>query len=135
LFEEVGKLDHLLMGIGGGGIISGCSIATKHLHPDCKVTGVQPAGFGAMDSFYKGEVVSVKCPVTISDGASTPHIGYLNLPIMRKNLEAVIEVQDDDLRDCMRFFGERCKTISEPTGCLGLAGIKQLIRKGKIRPG
>ena len=54
---------------------------------------------------------------------------------MRKNLEAVIEVHDDELRDCMRFFGERCKTISEPTGCLGLAGIKQLIKTGKIRPG
>lgn len=124
MFDQVGQLDHLLMGIGGGGIISGCSIASKHLQPECRVHGVQPEGFGALDSFYKNEVVSVKCPVTISDGASTPHIGYLNLPIMKKNLDRVIEVHDDDLRDCMRFFGERMKMMAEPTGCLGLAGIK-----------
>jgi threonine dehydratase len=77
-----------------------------------------------MDSFNKGEVVTVKCPKTIADGAMLAHVGYLTFPILKKNLDAVIEVPDDELRECMRFFGERCKTISEPTGCLGLAGIK-----------
>lgn len=81
------ELDHLVMGIGGGGLISGCSIAVKHQQPKCLVHGITPQGFGALPSFEKNEVISVVCPKTICDGASTPHIGYLNLPIMRKNLE------------------------------------------------
>ena len=135
LIEEVGHMDHMLMGIGGGGLISGCSIAAKRLLPDIRIHGVIPEGMGAADSFYANKVISVKCPKTIADGACTPSIGYLNLPIMRKNLEQVFPVTDDALREGMRFFGERCKMIVEPTGCLGLAGIKELIRKGQIRPG
>lgn len=118
------------MGIGGGGLISGCSIVAKHQYPSCKIHGVIPAGMSARDSFLQNKVVSVKCPKTIADGACTPHIGYMNLPIIKKNLEQVLEVPDDELRAGMRFFGERCKMIVEPTGCLGLAGIKQLIREG-----
>ena len=42
LYEEVGKLDYLFVCIGGGGLISGCSIVSKKLHPTCKVIGVEP---------------------------------------------------------------------------------------------
>ena len=87
LIDEVGHLDHMLMGIGGGGIISGCSIAAKERLPNIKIHGVIPEGMGAADSFHQNRVISVKCPKTIADGACTPRIGYLNLPIMRKNLE------------------------------------------------
>ena len=42
LFEEVGELDYLFVCVGGGGITSGCSIASKALSPRCKVYGVEP---------------------------------------------------------------------------------------------
>jgi len=44
VFEEVGELDHLIMGIGGGGLISGCALAAKELSPNCKIWGVEPQG-------------------------------------------------------------------------------------------
>lgn len=45
LIEEVGHLDHLVMGIGGGGLISGCAIAAKAILPDVKIHGVEPYPF------------------------------------------------------------------------------------------
>lgn len=42
LFEEVGQLDHLFVCVGGGGLISGCSLAAKELSPKCKIHGVEP---------------------------------------------------------------------------------------------
>lgn len=54
---------------------------------------------------------------------------------MRRLLDGVVNVDDEALKSCMRFYGERCKMIVEPTGCLGLAGIKKLVRQGVIKPG
>jgi len=55
--------------------------------------------------------------------------------MMKKYLNGILQVSDDDLVECMKFFGERCKMIVEPTGCLGLSGLKQLIKEGKIKDG
>ena len=44
-------------------------------------------------------------------------------------------VPDDDLVECMKFFAERCKMIVEPTGCLGLAGLRKIIKEGKVKDG
>ena len=82
-----------------------------------------------------GKIVSCLPQQTIADGASTPHIGELNLPIMQKHVDTILGVSDEELIDGMRMFSERCKVISEPTGCLGLAGIKRLVRSGVIKPG
>ena len=72
MFEEVGKLDHLFVCLGGGGLISGCSLAAKALSPGCKVHGVEPlAGNDAQQSLKTGKIVTIKPPKTIADGAQT----------------------------------------------------------------
>lgn len=127
----------MLMGIGGGGIISGCSVATHEKLPDCKMIGVQPEAITHADeSLATNEVVKQHpLPRTIADGASCPSIGHCNLPIMKNHLDRVMNVDDTELVECMVFFAERCKMVVEPTGCLGLAAIKRLVKEGVIRPG
>ena len=72
LFEEVGELDYLFVCVGGGGLISGCSIVAKKLYPKCKVYGVEPeAGNDAQQSLKLGKIVSIPTPQTIADGAQT----------------------------------------------------------------
>jgi threonine dehydratase len=44
--------------------------------------------------------------------------------MMKKYLDGILQVKDEELVESMKFFGERCKMIVEPTGCLGLAGLK-----------
>lgn len=54
---------------------------------------------------------------------------------MRKHVDRIINVKDTALIECMKFFGERCKMVVEPTGCLGLAGVQKLVADGVIKPG
>jgi len=60
LIEEVGQLDHMLMAVGGGGLISGCCIAARELSPGCKMWGCEPeVAPDAKESLEKGEIVSI----------------------------------------------------------------------------
>lgn len=124
LIEEVGPLDYLFVCVGGGGLISGCAIATKELSPNCVIIGVEPeAGNDAQQSLRSGKIVKILTPNTIVDGAQTQYIGTLVLPILQTHVKDIITVSDDQLRQQMRFFAERMKMIVEPTGCLAAAAV------------
>ena len=130
-----GQLDYLFVCVGGGGLISGCALAAEKLAPGCKVIGVEPeAGNDAQQSLEKGEIVHIETPKTIADGAQTQHIGKLTFEIMSKKVEKIITVTDEQLIDELRFFDEKMKLVVEPTGCLGLAGLRKMVKSGEIPP-
>ena len=124
LIEESGPHDLLLVPCGGGGLLSGCAIASKHLAPACRVIGVEPtAGDDATRSFHSGTLITVHNPDTIADGARTASLGQLTFPLVRRWADDMVTVEDDDLVRTMRFVWTRMKLIVEPTGVLGLAAI------------
>jgi threonine dehydratase len=124
LIEEVGELDYLFVPCGGGGLLSGCAVATKHLSPRCTVIGVEPvAGDDATRSFKTGSLHTVHNPATIADGARTPCLGQYTFPLVRQYVDDMLTVSDDDLIRAMYFVWTRMKLIVEPTGVLGLAAI------------
>jgi len=124
LLSEVGELDALIVPVGGGGLISGSSIATKAMAPSCRVIGAEPeGGDDACQSFRAKSVVTVEHPETIADGAMTPCIGEVNLQIMLACVDQMIPIPDAALVRAMRFFAERMKIIVEPTGCLAAAAV------------
>lgn len=123
LFEAVGELDYLFVCVGGGGLISGCATAAKHLSLDCTVIGVEPElGNDAMQSLHSGHIVEIAIPNTIADGAQTKSVGKLTFPLIQAYVKDIITVSDEQLRAQMRFFAERMKIVVEPTGCLAAAG-------------
>src|SRR5512134_2556723 len=76
LIEEAGPFDTLLVCLGGGGLLSGCAVAARHLLPECRVVGVEPAaGNDVQQSFARGEIVKIDVPQTIADGAQTQQPG------------------------------------------------------------
>jgi threo-3-hydroxy-L-aspartate ammonia-lyase len=134
LVEDAGPLDVLLVPCGGGGLLSGCSIAAKHLLPKIKVFGVEPAaGDDATQSFVKKRLVTIAVPDTIADGARTPSLGKLTFPIVLRYVDDMITVTDDELAQAMFFLWERMKIVVEPTGTLAACAVleKKIDLKGK----
>ena len=122
LMQQVGRLDLLLVCVGGGGLISGCAVAARHLQPECRVVGVEPeAGDDVQQSLRRGEIVHIEVPRTIADGAQTQQPGRYTFPVIQALVSDVVTVSDDALRRAMRFFAGRMKLVVEPTGCLAAA--------------
>jgi threonine dehydratase len=122
LMEEVPDLDALVAPIGGGGLMSGCSIAAKHLRPAIRVIGVEPEkGNDAFLSLAAGKRVEVPPPDTIADGLRTPVPGELTFPILQRNVERVVLVTDDEIRRAMNYLLARLKILVEPSGAVGAA--------------
>ena len=124
LHNEVPDIDVLLVPVGGGGLISGCAVATKALRPNCKVIGIEPENADdATRSFKTGELQTVKDPDTVADGARTPSLGKLTFPLIREYVDDMITVSDDAIVTAMRFIWERMKLVVEPTGALAYAAL------------
>jgi threo-3-hydroxy-L-aspartate ammonia-lyase len=134
LVEDAGPLDLLLVPCGGGGLLSGSSIAAKHLSPECRVVGVEPAaGDDATQSFVKKRLVTIAVPDTIADGARTPSLGKLTFPIVMRYVDGMLTVTDGELMRAMFFLWERMKILVEPTGALAFTALfeKKVDCKGK----
>jgi len=120
---EGGPLDHLFVCLGGGGLLSGSALSARALSPDCKVYGVEPeAGNDGQQSLRSGKIVHIATPKTIADGAQTQYLGEYTFGIIRRDVDDIFTVTDEQLVEAMRFFAERMKMVVEPTGCLAFAG-------------
>ena len=124
LIEEVPELDSLIVCIGGGGLISGCSIAAKALRPDIRIFGVEPND--ANDTWLSrqaGSRVEIPMPLTCADGLRSTKPGELTFPIIQKNVEDIILVSDREIRETMRFLVTRMKMLVEPSGAVAAAAL------------
>jgi threo-3-hydroxy-L-aspartate ammonia-lyase len=125
LFEQAGPLDYLLVCVGGGGLISGCAVATAGVAPGCRVIGVEPeAGDDATRSFRSGVLQSApNAEETIADGARTATLGSLTFALIMRHVHDMLTVPDSALLRMMSFFLQRMKLVVEPTGALAAAAL------------
>jgi len=124
LIEDAGPLDALLVPCGGAGLLSGCAIAARHLSPDCRVVGVEPAaGDDATRSFKEKKLVKIEVPDTIADGARTTSLGKITFPLVLRYVNDMLTVKDDELLRAMFWLWERMKLVVEPTGALAACAV------------
>ena len=137
LIEDAGPLDVLLVPCGGGGLISGCSIAARHLSPDCRVIGVEPEnGNDATQSFRTKKLVKIDVPDTIADGARTTSLGAVTFPLILENVSDMLTVSDPELLRSMFWLWERMKIVVEPTGTLAACAVlEKKLKLEKLRVG
>jgi len=132
LFEDTGPLDFLFVPCGGGGLLSGSALAAGTLSPECQVVGVEPsAGDDATRSFQTKQLQIVHNPKTVADGARTPSLGSLTLPLILEHVADMTTVDDPTLLRTMFLLWERHKMVVEPTGALSAAAA--LYRGNGIR--
>ncbi len=125
LIEDTGPLDVLLVPCGGGGLLSGCAVAAKHLSPRCRVIGVEPAaGDDGARSFASKTLQTINTPDTIADGARTASLGaQVTFPLILKYVDGFLSVTDEELLRTMFFLWERMKMLVEPTGALAACAL------------
>lgn len=130
LIEEVGPLDWLLAPVGGGGLLSGCTIAATGLVPEIRVVGVETETSNDwVLSLRAGHPIRIPPPETIADGMRTQQPGALTFPIVQRLAHGVLTVTDDEVKDAMRFLLLRMKLLVEPTGAVPFA----LLQTGRLQ--
>ena len=109
--------------IGGGGLLSGTSIATRKLAPNAMIFGAEPSGADdAARSLAAGELIPQTSPDTICDGLLTS-LGELTWPILRDHLEGIITVSDDEVLQAMKLLYSHLGMVIEPSGATCLAAV------------
>jgi threonine dehydratase len=122
LIEDVGAFDALIVCAGGGGFLSGCAVAAKHLLPGIRVYGAEPErGNDMQQSLRGGRIVSIDVPRTICDGQQTQSVGKHPFEVIQALVTDVLTASDPAVVEAMRFAFERMKIVLEPSGANALA--------------
>jgi len=115
MLEEVPDLDVVIAPVGGGGLLSGTSIAAKGLKPNVRVIAAEPEmADDAYRSMKDGKIIPSQNPKTIADGLLTS-LGTLTFPIIQQNVEQIVTVSERGIVEAMKFIWERAKIIIEPS--------------------
>ena len=124
MLEDKDDLDLLLIPCGGGGLLSGSALSARHLAPQCRVIGVEPMmADDAARSFRSGKIERVCTPNTIADGTRTESLGQITFALIRQNVDDIVTVPEDAIKEAVRVLFRLGKLVVEPSGALGLAAL------------
>jgi threonine dehydratase len=124
IIEELKDVDIILVPVGGGGLISGISIAAKTLSPKTSVIGVQTESATSAYVSFKEKKISEKPPLpTLADGIAIGRIGNRTFEIMNNYVDDVIFVREDSIAMAILLFLERKKLVVEGAGAVPLAAL------------
>ena len=135
LIEQYGSFDHILVPIGGGGLIAGSALAAKYFGKNCTVIGAEPFEVDdAYRSLKSGKIETNESANTIADGLKT-QLGDKNFPIIRNEIKSIIRITEEEIIESMKIIWERLKVICEPSCSLPLAAVlknKETFRNKKV---
>ncbi|MBW1712027.1 MAG: pyridoxal-phosphate dependent enzyme [Deltaproteobacteria bacterium] len=124
ILDEEPQLEAIVVPVGGGGMIAGISSAVKQVRPEVKVYGVEPTGASAMrQSLQKGSLVELETVQTIADGLAVKRPDQKTLEIIRQNVDDVVTVSDEEIKEAIFLLLERAKLVVEPSGAVSLAAV------------
>ena len=122
-FQQAGHLDAIVSPVGGGGLMSGTSIATRAMNPQTRIFGAEPDGADdAARSLEAGEFLPQTGPDTICDGLLTS-MGEHTWPIIRDHLETIFRVSDEQVIEAMQLILDNLGMVVEPSGAASLAAV------------
>ncbi len=123
LLQQVPDLDVLITPVGGGGLISGCTIVAAALSTATAVVGAEPTGADdALQSLRRGERITDIVPHTLCDGLRAT-IGIPNFELLREHRVDIIGVDDDATLAAMRLLWAELKQTVEPSSAVVLAAL------------
>lgn len=124
LMEQASLPDIVIVPVGGGGLIGGVAIAVKEMSPGTRVIGVEPIGATVMrQSIDAGRALNVIPEKTIADGLAAPMAGERNFEVVKRYVDDVVVVSDEEIIEAMSFLLSRCKLVAEGAGAAATAAL------------
>jgi threonine dehydratase len=134
ILEDLTDVETVFAPVGGGGMISGVATAIKLSNPTVKVIGVEPdLAADAQASLRAGKIVQFPADEvvrTIADGLRTQSIGPINFEHIRRYVDDIITVTEDEIREAVRLLASNPATVAEPSGAVAVAGF--LFRRDQL---
>ena len=127
IVEDVPEVAAVFSPVGGGGLISGVAAAIKLSHPQIKVIGVEPElAADAQASLRSGRIVQFPAEHvsrTLADGLRTQSVGPINFDHMRRYVDDIITVTEDEILQATKLLARNPETVAEPSGAVSVAGF------------
>jgi len=124
ILEQLPEVEQVVVPIGGGGLISGIATAIKSLKPSCKVIGVEAAGAASMfQSVNENEIIELKSVSTIADGIAVKKPGDLTFDLVRRYVDEIVTVKEDEIASAILALMEGQKTVAEGAGATTVAAV------------
>jgi threonine dehydratase len=142
ILDDLPEVANVLVCVGGGGLLAGVASALRARGSSAQIFGVEPtlaADAGA--SFARGEIVTWPAEDvvrTVADGVRTQSLGELNFAIIRRTVDAFVDVGEDAILDAAAWYLREAHLTVEPTGAITLAAYRELLRGDgplRLRPG
>ncbi len=130
LFEQDPEIDTLIVAIGGGGLISGVSVAAKALNPKIRIIGVEPTGAPTLHaSLAAGRVVELKEITTTVPTMAARKTEEINFEIIRRHVDEVVLVSDEEMRAAAKFLWFESGLAVDLSGAAAVAALQT----GRVR--
>ena len=116
IIEKLNNIDYAFISIGGGGLISGIACVLKSINPKIKIIGVEPINSNVMTKSIlsnKPETFDTNINKTLADGLAAPFAGNLTFEFVKKYVDDIINVSENEMIESMRVIIERLKVIPE----------------------
>jgi threonine dehydratase len=127
ILEDFPDVETVLTPVGGGGMISGVATAIKLSKPAVTVIGVEPElAADAQASFRAGKVMQFPAEQvsrTLADGLRTQSVGPINFEHIRRYVDDIITVSEDEIMRAMKLLAANPATVAEPSGAVDVAGF------------
>lgn len=124
ILEDDPGVEQIVVPVGGGGLIAGIALAVKAMRPDVRVIGVEPEGSPAvLRAVEAGAPVRLERNTTIADGLAAPFTAELPLAIIRRDVDDLVLVTDEEIVAALRLILERTKLLVEPAGAAAVAAL------------
>lgn len=134
LRQQRGPVDAIFVPVGGGGLASGIALYTKALHPQVRIIGVEPEESPSMErALVAGAPVTLDHVGIFADGVAVRRVGNETFRICRELLDGIILVSTDEICAAIQDIFEDTRSIMEPAGALGVAGLKKYVAQQGVR--